>query len=351
MYLTFKTKSLVSTIFTFFLFLNLLFLGNNVQISTSQPDIPTYMVTTRTDNPNQPIEFQQGPGYNSQYQYGDVNQLLKSCPPKLVIFVHGGGVSQVSAMEQLDRVKMSLDKHSYNTSLLGFSLGSNIDWDQAKKLTKDQGIKLAQFISEYKDICENEQNRKTDVLPLGHSLGARVILNSLESLHSNPSWNDNNFTIPSVILLGAAVDNEEVSTNPIDVIADRTNTNSVKSAFGKAIQDEVGEFYNMNDREDNVLQIFYPFSESDHALGQSGFQTSPNITLPKNYEEVDVKDEIKAFFDADAINGTDMGLCNNFGSCNVNVGDNHLGYMGFRNLTDTSKLVDDGAMDSVVAEW
>ena len=64
----------------------------------------------------------------------------------------------------------------------------------------------------------------------------------------------------------------------------------------------------MNDREDNVLQIFYPFSESDHALGQSGFQTSPNITLPKNYEEVDVKDEIKAFFDADAINGTDMGV-------------------------------------------
>ena len=41
---------------------------------------------------------------------------------------------------------------------------------------------------------------------------------------------------------------------------------------------------------------------------KADFKPSPNITLPKNYEEVDVKDEIKAFFDADAINGTDMGV-------------------------------------------
>ena len=42
-----------------------------------------------------------------------------------------------------------------------------------------------------------------DIRLLAHSLGARVVLSNLESLHENKTWNNNNFTIKSVDLLGA----------------------------------------------------------------------------------------------------------------------------------------------------
>ena len=32
----------------------------------------------------------------------------------------------------------------------------------------------------------------------------------------------------------------------------------------------------------------------------------------------------------------------------VSIGDNHIGYVGFRNATDNTKLVDDGAINIVV---
>ena len=61
----------------------------------------------------------------------------------------------------------------------------------------------------------------------------------------NPTWKNNNFKIASVNLMGAAVDNEEVSKNPRDIISDRTNWDSAKSNYGNAIEDEVIHFYNL----------------------------------------------------------------------------------------------------------
>ena len=340
----------------------LLLFGVAAYASADQINIPTYMITTRGNDPSQPIQIQHGPGYHGNYQFGDVNELFQSCPSEIVIFVHGVGVSPGGATEQLDRVKMSLEKNGYNTTLVGYSWGSQIEWGAAKILARDEGAKLAQFIADYKDICKNNHNLNSDIQLLGHSLGSRVILSTLESLHDNPVWNNNsnNFRITSVNLMGAAVDDEEVSTDPLDISDDPTNMNTVKIAYGKAIQDEVLQFYNLFNPEDNALEpspllpfdMFYehyPFFEKDSALGQSGHQTSPRITLPNNYVQVNVENEIGAISNADAIDGRDVALCNNFGFCPiVGIGDNHLGYMGFRDLGNNDKLADDGAMNVVV---
>ena len=316
------------------------------------------MITTIGSDPIHPIKFQQGPGYNGNYQYGDVNQILESCPPEIVIFVHGWGVSPGGAIEQLDRVKMSLEKNKYKTTLIGFNCGSNIDWVPAKELTKNQGEKLSKFVSDYKDICKNEQGKNSDVRLLGHSMGGRVILNALDELHNSPQWNNNNFTISSVTLMGPAVDDEEVSTDPADILADPTNTDSEKAAFGNVIQNETTKFYNLYDPEDKALGriIFYPHYEKDNALGLNGYQVSPKITLPNNYDQVNVINEIKPKFDADGIGGPEPWLCYSYyyGYCwyyYVDTGDNHLGYMGFRDLSDKNKLADDGAMNIVISKW
>ena len=35
----------------------------------------------------------------------------------------------------------------------------------------------------------------------------------------------------------------------------------------------------------------------------------------------------------------------------IGRGDNHLGYLGFRNATDNTRLMDDGAINIVVDNW
>ena len=35
----------------------------------------------------------------------------------------------------------------------------------------------------------------------------------------------------------------------------------------------------------------------------------------------------------------------------VGVGDNHLGYVGFRSTSNSKVLLDDGAMDVIVKDW
>jgi hypothetical protein len=127
------------------------------------------------------------------------------------------------------------------------------------------------------------------------------------------------------------------------------------------------------------IQI-YPSFEGDLALGYNGSQTLPNITLPANYNQVNVHDEIKNISDADGIAGEDFDLCSMTGdmnwkayycklknegwdyglcsliilnSCRVDTGYNHAGYLGFRDVTNSNsnELVDDGAINIVVDSW
>jgi esterase/lipase superfamily enzyme len=79
---------------------------------------------------------------------------------------------------------------------------------------------------------------------IGHSLGARVVLNALQSLHNNQEWRNEKFKVTSVHLLGGAVDNEEVSKDSWDIVSDPTNFNgtfTMKFPYGNAIQDEASQ--------------------------------------------------------------------------------------------------------------
>jgi Alpha/beta hydrolase of unknown function (DUF900) len=190
---------------------------------------------------------------------------------------------------------------------VGLSWSSDTLWEPAKIIARENGPMLAHFILDLKEQCPDTQIRL-----LSHSLGARVILSTLDSLHGNSIWNNNNFTISSVHLLGPAVDDEEVSKDNSDIVSDPMNAYSVKAAYGQAIEDEVDKFYNLRSSEDNLLELYpfspfdfaykiYPIFEGDLALGQTGYQKIPPISLPANYNEKDEKNEIKAIGNADAM--------------------------------------------------
>jgi hypothetical protein len=140
-------------------------------------------------------------------------------------------------------------------------------------------------------------------------------------------WNENNLTIKSVDLLGAAVDDEEVSTNPQDILIDQTNWGTPKSDYGQAIEAVVTNFTNSFSSKDNMLEpnpekSYYPFQvypsfETDRALGQKC-------------------DLINPFTNTCMI---------------TEIGDNHRGYLGYRKPVNTLTIIDDGAIDIVVDKW
>jgi hypothetical protein len=299
------------------------------------------------------------------------------CSQEVVIYTHGiwtarnkvdEGVKHMfeSAPEVFDRARLSLQSMDYTFPIIGFSWDSDTEiskdgWNYAKKIAKENGSKLTQFIVDLKNNCP-----QTKVRLIAHSLGARVVLESLRNLYNNHAWNTNNFKISSVHLMGAAVDDSEVSKNIADVSSD-----GIKSAYGKAIEKEVLHFYNLFNLEDDALEpgffnpwsfgcfnyqenqpVYYPCFEQDLALGQKGIQsTILNADIPQNYNDIHVTQEVLNIRDADADGGCDL-MYPSFLSpsgfvCTITqTGDNHLGYLGFR--ATANSIRDNGAMNVIV---
>lgn len=288
-----------------------------------------------------------------------------SCPEEIAVYIHGiwvGPNSLENPTEIFDRARKSLVANNYNIPLIGFSWDSDTKisrngtgWLAAKLIAKDNGPKLAQFISDYKNKCQ-----ETDIRLIAHSMGARVALSSLESLYKSQGWNNKNFKIASVHLMGAAVDNEEVSKSPSYIInhpsalldvSEWYDAFGIKSAYGNAMEEEVVKFYNLFNPKDNALEAptLYRFYEQDNALGLKGAQS----VLPaiSNYMDKDVQNEIKFIEDANGNGDCDLLIKTLFGRlCTIeDIGDNHFGYVGFRDVNGA--LIDDGAMNVVVNDW
>jgi hypothetical protein len=323
--------------------------------------IPLYYASTRNlSNPSYEVETGAGYGNDTYRNFTELTE--KPCQNEtVVIFVHGWEESEDNVKERLNRVKLSLENNSFIHPLIGFSWPSDTVWFSAKFIAAENGPKLAKLISDIRNECPS-----TDVKLLAHSMGARVVLSSLDNLHKNPTWNNKNFTIKSVDLLGAAVDDEEVSINSQDILIDQTNWGTPKSDYGHAIEAVVENFANYFSSKDNMLEPdpgkpYYPFQiypsfETDRALGQNGYQKVPydiNTTksLPGNYHEIDVKDHLSHNSDADGDKECD--LINPFTNmCTISgPGDNHRGYLGSRNHADNSTIIDDGAINIVVDRW
>jgi Alpha/beta hydrolase of unknown function (DUF900) len=290
-------------------------------------------------------------GHNEKdYSASNISGLQSGgCPNEIAIIVHGWALNENKANERFDRANMSLQHDNYHKPSIGFSWDANTTWTIAKYIAKENGLKLGQFIFDFKDKCPS-----TTVRVIAHSLGSRVVLSALESLHGNQEWKNKNFKISSVNLMGAAVDDEEVSKNPSYIDNNQTSLNNmsewydvygIKSAYGKVIENEVSRFYNLFNPKDKALTLIYGKDEHDNALGLTGKQEG--ITIPSNYNQTNVQSEILALCDADGDGNPDLGLTD---CTTVDIGDNHAGYFGFRNSTNHT-FIDDGAMNIVVREW
>jgi hypothetical protein len=327
------------------------------------------LTTGKLISEHSPIEYNASHIPGLQKDTCPSDSKVKDLEKGIIIYIHGylvngNTLGSEDASEIFDRVRKSINNNNNNYSIpnIGFNWDSEIAsnkekaWEIAKDVAKSNGLKLAQFILDFKNKCPT-----SDIRIIAHSLGSKIVLSSLDILNKNQEWNNKDFNITSVHLLGAAVDNEEISTNPFDIVKDPTNgykinlfelespvtLNGTKYAFGNAIENEVINFTNLYSSNDDSLEWFYPIAEkNDSALGQSGAEK--NIRLPHNYKEINVTEHIEPLCNANGHNSCDFPY-NAILGATAGIGDNHFGYIGFRNTNN--KIIYDGALDVVVSDW
>ncbi len=315
--------------------------------------------------------------------------LNSNCPGELAIYIHGVWATNMSAEEQSDRVSLSLKKEGYKIPLIGFSWDSNTafslddinlskhGWDVAKKIANKNGPLLAKFILDYKKECPDDKVRL-----IAHSLGSRVTLSAMQTLHDNEFMSRNNNSsvaskiINTVHLLGAAVNSEQISLNKSDC----THNVPALKCSGAAIESETDYFYNLYDPEDNMLgaehviipscpfclcplcyeftfKSPYQLTENHDALGAN--KKNSTIDGPSNYHEHNVLSKIITDTDSDKDNQCDLrvnlknfGYHNDYYYCTITKpGDNHLGYMGYRSSINPQSISNSGAIGVVVRDW
>ena len=276
-------------------------------------------------------------GHNkTDYEYYTTNHKIQNqfiCPAQkeIAIYIHGEWTDEAAANEQFDRIARSITINNYSIPLIGFSWDANTPlnksgWEIAKKIATNNGQKLAQFISDFKNKCKD-----VDIRLIAHSLAAVIVNSTLITISNNQMLNnDSNFNIKSVHLLGAAMDRNAAASN---------------TTFGKSIEDIVDHFYNFRNPEDNMLEYIYRYLENRDAIGLLGIQNS--LPTPSSYSERQVDSEILPIPDADANAKFDC-----FDFFVLLHGDNHCGYIGFRTLHPFGILLrDDGAIDVLVRNW
>jgi hypothetical protein len=275
-------------------------------------------------------------------------ELDRRCQGEIAIYVHGVWADQQSALEQVQRVDISLRQqgNNYDVTVVGFSWDSDTNpnlngWQVAKVIANQNGKLLADLIVDYKGECPNDKVRL-----IAHSLGSRVILSALQSLHDESRGK----IIRSVHLMGAAVDDEQVSTDDSLCLS---NLPPRLLCSGRAIESTVQtKLYNLHNYEDNFLHRGLGYTE-DFALGLDGSVGSE----PNNYEEYSVLSSIPPIPNADGNLITDCRdstidefFWSSSWGFNDGWGDNHCGYMGFRTLPSLNPWKD-GAIENVVIDW
>lgn len=244
----------------------------------------------------------------------------RPAPADLLVIIHGFNNTENKALFKFDVAREGLIDAGYSGAIAGFSWDADTQHDPlsatgyhaGRANAVGNGPKLARFVADYHARCP-----RTRIHLLGYSMGARVALETLWAADDDPTFAQSNWRVDSVLLVGAAVDNEEVELG---------------ERYGAAIEHRTGALVNFYSPHDSKLREFFPFKEGDRALGQTGIEQPERA--PANYSQRDVGDQLMSYDERG------QPLPNE-------AGENHSGYLG--NRGPDGKLLDDGVMDLVAA--
>ena len=183
---------------------------------------------------------------NNKSEVG-IKKLQKRDSNKLIIAIDG--FLSEGEKEQFNDWMKTLKKYYSDSTIVGFKWksqnlkvvmnGGISTWYKAVHQTLDSAKKLSNYIIEQKEL-----NSNLEITLMGHSLGARVIFNTLFQLLNSKTKVDN------IILLGGAANNDKV------------NWSDVSHAVSKNI-------YNFYSKKDMVLKNLYQLTMLDTPIGLS----------------------------------------------------------------------------------
>ena len=135
---------------------------------------------------------------------------------EVLIVVHGFSNNGDQALSRFGIARASLEKNGYDGLVAGFTWDANTagelenlsGYRRGKQYAILNGPKLAQFLFDLKTALPNCKIRL-----IGYSTGARVALEALKDLATDPRFASPQWKVDSVHLLGAAVRNDEVEVD------------------------------------------------------------------------------------------------------------------------------------------
>lgn len=181
---------------------------------------------------------------------------------ELFVVAHGWRNDASDARSMFSTTADGLAENGYEQPVVGFTYDADTDyleWWSATDIAERNGAKLANFLTDYAGA-----NPGVDVRLLGHSLGARVVLSTVQELAEGGAD-----PVASVTLLGGAANDDSVALD---------------GQYGADIRDATGQTDNFWKSDDGILENIYSLAEADSAVGQTGAEGE----TPANYEDHNV---------------------------------------------------------------
>ena len=177
---------------------------------------------------------------------------------EIVIMIHGLRNNKSGALAKYVIAEKRLKTLNYKYDVVGYSYDSNTAGVQYKStalsalkvgvtIAKKNGKNLSKFIKDLKS-----KNPSIKIRLMGHSLGAQVILSTVESLAKN---SENNGIIESVHLFGASI--------PANSLSPKIHGNK----FQKIVNEKIINYYSPYD---DVLKAAHDEKWVDSPIGYRG---------------------------------------------------------------------------------
>ena len=202
-----------------------------------------------------------------------------SLKSEIVIMIHGLRNNKSGALAKYVIAEKRLKTLNYKHDVVGYSYDSNTAGVQYKStalsalkvgvtIAKKNGKNLSKFIKDLKS-----KNPSIKIRLMGHSLGAQVILSTIESLAKN---SENNGIIESVHLFGASI--------PANSLSPKIHGNK----FQKIVNKKIMNYYSPYD---DVLKAAHDEKWVDSPIGYRGALG----TTCKKYHQTQVRPQNHRF--------------------------------------------------------
>lgn len=194
---------------------------------------------------------------HDETDYDTIGPSFPDEPQELVIHCHGWQNGPECGKSRVKLTQDAYEAEAYDGTVSGLVWDSSYAWWNAKEIADKNAPKLAQFLIDFK-----EDNPDTTVRLQGHSLGARVVAETLLELDQREEYN----ILTSAIFLAGAVQNDAVAMD---------------GKYGPAIERVVQHAENFWMEDDTILDWAFTTYEFSRAIGNDGCDGEP----PANYTD------------------------------------------------------------------